>query len=218
MTIGNRIQSMRRSKGLTQDKMAQLLNVAPNTLSNWENDVHAPSRAKVRQIADILGVSPIDIEEQGVNPDQVIDASSDLGGLVFVPEYTTRVAADGGVVVEQEADKPLRWPWPKTFFETEIKANPRDCGVLEVIGDSMEPTLRSGDRVLVNFSRINPARPGIYVLSELGEAIVKRVELIPGSRPPRLRISSDNPLHQAYEVAADDVQILGWVELRVTRI
>ncbi len=74
--------------------------------------------------------------------------------------------------------------------------------VLTVTGDSMEPTLRSGDKLLVDSTRNNPAVPGLYVMAFGDMAVVKRIELIPGSNPARLRISSDNQLHHAYETDA----------------
>ena len=216
MTLGQRIRTLRKARGIRQSDMARALNVAPNTFSDWENGKHHPSREKTKQLAEFLQISLAELE-LGYDPDAEVDVRDDLGELVFVPEYRTRVAAGGGIVVE-EGEKSHRWPWPRSFFDTEIRAKPSDCGVLEVYGDSMEPTLRSGDRILANFARRNPARPGIYVLSQLGEAVVKRLELIPGSKPPRLRVSSDNPLHHAYEVDASDVEIIGWVEIRVTRV
>ena len=48
--------------------------------------------------------------------------------------------------------------------------------------------------------------------------VVKRLEHVMGTEPPRLRISSDNDRHQSYERTLDEVNIIGrvvWVARRL---
>ncbi len=39
MTIGKRIAALRREKNLKQDDLAQMLEVSPQAVSKWENEV-----------------------------------------------------------------------------------------------------------------------------------------------------------------------------------
>ena len=57
MTIGKRIAALRREKGLKQDDLAQLLEVSPQAVSKWENDLTCPDISLLPKLARILGVS-----------------------------------------------------------------------------------------------------------------------------------------------------------------
>ena len=73
--------------------------------------------------------------------------------------------------------------------------------------DKAQPTLHDGDIVLVDLGRRTPTPPGIFVLHDGMGLVAKRMEHIPNSDPPRVRIISDNPLYKPYDclgaVAAD---------------
>jgi phage repressor protein C with HTH and peptisase S24 domain len=80
---------------------------------------------------------------------------------------------------------------------------------MHVEGDSMTPTLVDGDIVLVDTARKIPTPPGIFVLHDGMGLVAKRLEHIPQSDPPRVRIISDNSFYQPYECTADEVNIIG---------
>lgn len=56
-SIGQRIQRLRKSAGLTQEELAEKLGITPQAVSKWENDVSAPDIGVLSELADILGVS-----------------------------------------------------------------------------------------------------------------------------------------------------------------
>jgi transcriptional regulator with XRE-family HTH domain len=55
--IGNQIAALRRAKGLTGEKFAQLLKVSPQAVSKWENGRCLPETSLLPLIAEILGTS-----------------------------------------------------------------------------------------------------------------------------------------------------------------
>ena len=57
MTIGKRIAALRREKNLKQDDLAQMLEVSPQAVSKWENDLTCPDISLLPKLAKILGVS-----------------------------------------------------------------------------------------------------------------------------------------------------------------
>ncbi len=57
MTIGKRIAALRREKELKQDDLAQMLQVSPQAVSKWENDLTCPDISLLPQLAKILGVT-----------------------------------------------------------------------------------------------------------------------------------------------------------------
>lgn len=50
-TLGARLQRMRKQKNLTQDEVAERLNVSPQAVSKWENDQSCPDIMLLPQIA-----------------------------------------------------------------------------------------------------------------------------------------------------------------------
>lgn len=55
--IGNNIMSLRKEKGLTGEKLAELLGVSGQAVSKWENGKNLPETALLPSLAKILGVS-----------------------------------------------------------------------------------------------------------------------------------------------------------------
>ena len=90
-----------------------------------------------------------------------------------------------------------------------LKAHGLDAAMLsaiEVEGDSMDPTLRDGDEILVDRTP-RPLRAGIHVLRLDDVLLVKRVERAGDA----VRLISDNRAYPEIERAAGEVEILGRV-------
>ena len=54
--LGQRIQELRKSKGITQSKLAELINVEVVTLSRIENGSRFPKKENIQNIANALNV------------------------------------------------------------------------------------------------------------------------------------------------------------------
>ncbi len=91
---------------------------------------------------------------------------------------------------------------------------PGMLSVIEVEGDSMEPTLRDGDEILVDRAP-RPLRSGLHVIRLDDVLLVKRLEPGPAGT---LRIISDNPAYPRMERARADVAVLGRVVWKGGRI
>jgi phage repressor protein C with HTH and peptisase S24 domain len=83
--------------------------------------------------------------------------------------------------------------------------------VIAVDGDSMEPTLRQGDLVLVDFGQTRPQRQdGIYVIRTDGGLQVKRLQVEVATT--RVTILSDNERYQPQVgVRPSDLTVVGRV-------
>lgn len=57
MTLGERIQRLRKSKGLSQEQLAQILQVSRQTISKWESDINHPELEKLKEISAYFEVS-----------------------------------------------------------------------------------------------------------------------------------------------------------------
>ena len=52
-TLGKRIAALRRQKELTQDNLAQILDVSSQAVSKWENDQTCPDISLLPQLASV---------------------------------------------------------------------------------------------------------------------------------------------------------------------
>jgi SOS-response transcriptional repressor LexA len=91
---------------------------------------------------------------------------------------------------------------------------PAMLSVIEVEGDSMEPTLRDGDEILVDGTP-RPLRAGLHVLRLDDVLLVKRLEPGPAGM---LRVISDNPAYARIERPLSEATIVGRVVWKGGRI
>lgn len=99
----------------------------------------------------------------------------------------------------------------RAWIRERQKASPSLLPVMTIQGDSMIPRLHDGNVVLVDMTQRSPNPPGVFVLHDGMGLVAKRLEFIPMSDPPRVRIISDNHQYSAYEGTADEVNIIGRV-------
>lgn len=63
-----RIEELRRMRGLTQSKLAELSGVAQSTISQYESGERHPRFDICQQLADVLGVTPYDVIGRSIDP------------------------------------------------------------------------------------------------------------------------------------------------------
>ena len=65
-TFGQRFQRLRKEKNLTQEDIASKINITPQSISKWENDLSAPDISILPELAKIL-VNSAEGDEVTVN-------------------------------------------------------------------------------------------------------------------------------------------------------
>jgi len=140
---------------------------------------------------------------------EVISMGGDSWALL--PVYDATASAGPGQEIDREAVV-HRIAFREEWVRGVSKAPLDQLAVITIDGDSMEPTLRTGDTVLVDFRQNQPGdKDGIYVIRTGNGLQVKRVQVELG-RPPRLTVLSDNPAYQPQRhLSAEDVQVIGRV-------
>ncbi len=92
--------------------------------------------------------------------------------------------------------------------------DPAMLSAIAVAGDSMEPTLRDGDEILIDRSP-RPVRDGIHVVRVDDAVLVKRLDT---GRPGTIALLSDNPAYRLLELPAGEVQLIGRVVWKSGRL
>jgi phage repressor protein C with HTH and peptisase S24 domain len=211
--------------GVAQTTMRQ--HVARDSISKAAAELYVRAGRKTGATIDWLltgkGQPPkgVEIEEPPEAPKQLTFAEA---GSVTLPELDVHAfaghGADGSFLITQaDAAESMtgQYSFPASGFRQAFGANASEVVIAEVRGDSMMPTLYPGQKVMVHVQDRKPTPPGIFYVWDGMGLVIKRVELIPGSNPPTVRIKSDNPKYEAYERTVEEAHINGRVILGFTR-
>jgi len=145
-------------------------------------------------------------EPEGFNGAHEITAGYGSGEYVFIKQVNGNISAGGGLIPDNSAD--IRLAFRKEWFNK--KGDPRNISLIKVSGDSMEPTLLSGDLVMVDHSRTDIAsQGGIYAISIDHEILIKRLHLL--YQDSKIHVISDNKQYPPQEIDANKIIINGKV-------
>lgn len=126
-------------------------------------------------------------------------------GWLDVPRLAVGASAGAGTLADEEAAfDTIR------FSSRWLRAMGLDPGMLSVIavtGDSMEPTLRDGDEILVDRT-VRALQDGIHVVRLGDTLLVKRIET---GRDGRITLLSDNPAYRLIDCGVGEVDLIGRV-------
>lgn len=149
-----------------------------------------------------------------------------------VPEFNLRAGASygGGYALMSEARKnghsyaaesvQAEWTFPDRWLHGEMRLSIQTTDVLPVDGPSMSPDLEAGDRVLIDRSNRDPKQDAIFAIRDGESIIIKHVQLLRGSDPPRIVCRSSNPKYEPFELVLDGGQtdIIGRVAGRISKL
>jgi transcriptional regulator with XRE-family HTH domain len=225
----------RQARGMTRTRLVELSGVSKQQLSRLENGQIRLRLDHLKPFASHLGYSPEQILLWGRFPgagSSHIESSDvlreegphdePLGPAPGqVPELDTRAGLGGGGVPAREVRKdgkhadPVKsegWVFPSSFVREQLHTATAKLLVLDTSGDSMAPTLMSGDRVIVDTGHKTPSPDGLYAIRDTFEGIVvKRLQVVRSPKHPRVKIISDNPNHAAEEVPLNELEVVGKV-------
>lgn len=226
----------REARHMSRSELVRLSGVSKQQLSRLENGLIRLRLDHLKPFAPHLGFTPeqmllwgrypgtgagghlesSDVLREESGPDEPLGPA-----LGQVPELDARAGMGGGGVPAREVRKdgkhtdpvkPEGWLFPRSFIREQLHAAPGSLLVLDTTGDSMVPTIASGERVIVDTGHITPTPDGLYAIRDSFEAIVvKRLQMLRSTRPRRVKVISDNPNHPSEEVALNDLEIVGKV-------
>ena len=100
MTLAEKILSLRTQRGMSQDALAEKMEVSRQSVSKWETGQSVPDLDKIIQLADLFGVSVDELVRDGERPQppeppeaKVIYVEREKRGLT--PIQTLGVVAEG---------------------------------------------------------------------------------------------------------------------------
>ncbi|WP_342152375.1 S24 family peptidase [Methylorubrum sp. SB2] len=198
-------EAVARNKTLDLSKLSKALGKNHAYLQQYlERGVPKTLKDKDKKaLAAMIGVSPNDLGLED-------DGSGLPGDFVIVPEYELDLSAGGGSPFDEKRVVE-EWPFPGAFLRNVLAVSPTRLIIVRVVGDSMEPTFKPNDRVMVDLDDVNVAQPGVFAVNLDDTAVIKRLEAVPLSRPRKIVLISDNTVHEKYTVEASRIKVIGRV-------
>lgn len=189
-----------------------------NLVESYDPDDHAHAGYAKREGQASLETSTArKLASRDAIPEFDLRAGASYGGGYLVD--ILQVPHRGGETYSMERPKD-EWVLPRSFLEGELRLSRATTHIIAIDGPSMLPDLAPGDRVLIDLSYRDPRQGGIFAVREGESVIVKHVDYIRGSDPPRIKCSSSNPQYHPFELILDgaDNAIIGRVACRIARM
>ena len=136
-----------------------------------------------------------------------------------IPELDRRTNSAWGAKHDMRKKRPRidhlkaeRWTFPEAFIREQLHTSAERLLVVKSSGDSMAPTITSGERVIIDSDHKTPSPDGLYAIRDtFGSIIVRRLQGLRSSRPTGVRVISDNPNHPDEETPLSEIEIVGKV-------
>ncbi len=146
-TVSKRIKKKRKLLGMTQQSLANNLDIRPQTVSGWERELTTPSGKLLGKLASTLGVTKSWILYGDTNDEPgLVESKCDL--VHFVKLFDSVQASAGFGVENFEEESAGNFPIPKEV--TVNQPNKQDLFCIRAHGNSMEPVFFDGAVLAVN--------------------------------------------------------------------
>jgi transcriptional regulator with XRE-family HTH domain len=199
-------------RGLKLDEYVKCIEIFKTPIELLPVPIAAISRAEENDSNRGYSRENYEPRQRGAIPELDVYAGAGEGAVGEVVQIKRGGESYSGHKVVAE------WNFPDGYLQNFIKVSPRGSIVVEVRGDSMDPTLRHGDKVIVDLTVNELGEDGLYLISDGHSAPrVKRLEYIFKSDPPSAKIISDNPAHRETQfMELDELHVLGRIAGRIT--
>jgi len=222
-----RIKSLINEAG-SAEKLAKKSGVGARNIIKYASGQGDPSRKRLVKLAkamdvDILwlasGEGGMRREEETIKTVSSIVSEKNVDysqrqddRFCYIPLYNVAAAAGSGAEVDREFVVDFL-AFKAEWIRVQLGLSPQDLYLIHVNGESMEPTLRPGDTILIDHRAANEfPSDGIYVLRMNNTLLVKRLQMLPGSV---IKVTSDNPAYEPFTLdlkqSASEVGIIGRV-------
>ncbi len=221
--VGLRIKEARSALGLTQKELCEKAGMKLPSVRDYELGNRIPGGEAVADLVSIginanwllTGEGAMLLSDAKVSParppvktlpvEQVAALpAAQHADFVFVPRYEVAASMGNGAAIHSELIVDylaFREDWVRTV----LCLNPKNLILINSYGDSMEPTLKSNDLLLIDRGSSDARHDDIYAFSVNGELRVKRIQFkMNGS----VVIRSDNPQYDSDILTSDEVESL----------
>lgn len=202
--LGTRLRKL-ESGFANREEAARAAGVAKSTLQRWIEGKSDPSFEGLVRLAAAAGVSVEWLAtgqgKQGPSVEGLRQQIKGIGnGFVMVPRYNVEASAGPGALADEENILD-HMAFQEGWVRRTLRADPRKLALISAVGDSMEPTIRAGDLLLIDTGVNEVIDDAIYVIAMDGHLVVKRLQRFFGGA---VAVKSDNPTYVEQTLNADE--------------
>lgn len=203
-TLSERLTSLMNEKGISQAELARLIGIKqPSVFKILNGETRNPK--KILEIATVLNVDPHWLKTGEGDPDpsyRIVEVSEPQNpNTVRVDILDVEASAGNGAYLSPTEQGLLSQEFDLTFFRQQFgRADAKHLKLITVKGDSMAPTLESGDLLYVDISENYFAADGLYVFTFDGQTFIKRLQKV----GKEMLVISDNPTYKEWTFTQDD--------------
>lgn len=199
MAFKERLKEAREAKGFTQQKLANLVGVSKSAIANYETGVSSAKEQVLIRLFDALDIEPNflwqdEIAENAVNfacslPEKEIikkyRALDEHGKKIIdlvLEELNSRDEAEKSPLLQIDLydlpasagiGEPLEGEYRTLIEVPDTPLNRKADYCVRITGNSMEPTYKDGNIVLVKKGQVHIGDVGIFILD--GESFIKEL-------------------------------------------
>ena len=203
-TLSERLTSLMYEKGISQAELARLIGIKqPSVFKILSGETRNPK--KILEIATALNVDPHWLKTGEGDPDpsyRIVEVSEPQNpNTVRIDILDVEASAGNGAYLSPTEQGLLSQEFDLTFFRQQFgRADAKHWKLITVKGDSMAPTLESGDLLYVDISENYFAADGLYVFTFDGQTFIKRLQKV----GKEMLVISDNPTYKEWTFTQDD--------------
>lgn len=168
--IGKKIAKAREAAGMNQSELARALQVKHQAVQKWESG-GSPRNARLTEIAQALGVSVAYLVSDAEQASEVLPEVAFLSVPMLANDASMGPGSDDHAEDVMTGVIRLTDHFVREYVRP---SRPESLRFIHAYGDSMAPTLNSGDVLLVDTGAKDIDIDGIYVLRAHGRLFVKR--------------------------------------------
>jgi len=218
--IGNKLKYYRKQNGMTQDELAEKLDLGKGTISNYESGYRTPQQNRLFELAEALEISINDLFPPTVNEgkdinkiyNQLIDSEKDrvYNFAEHRLEQQNKLKETIQVYGQTAAGAPVDYV-DGFVDEEEVSEVPEGANrALRIKGSSMQPLLEDGQLVFYKAQpQIENGQVGIFEIH--GNAVTcKRYKLDFDNQ--KVILQSENDEYEDMIFDGNEVKVLGEVK------
>lgn len=124
--------------------------------------------------------------------------------FVYVAKYEVAASAGNGAVIHDEAVVD-HLAFKRSWITQTLGLDPLHLALIDARGDSMSPTIESGDLLLLDTRKGGAKSEGVYVINLAGALLVKRLRIkLSGT----VEVMSDNPKYSSESISGSELDRL----------
>ncbi|QIP16772.1 LexA family transcriptional regulator [Spirosoma aureum] len=221
------IQTLIDRKGLNPTELAHQMGIKPQSIYQWLSGKTEPGKKNLHRLSEIFGVSVGDLMKGEISEPSIL-ANDDLANkaktakgfanevYTYIPYLTAKAQAGFPHIVYDDC----RLNWIEEAYAVILpeELKKKQSLVIDVLGDSMEPRIVSGAKVLAVHVPTNDIRyesGGIYAVLYANRFVIKRIKTNTLTTTKTLTLHSDNAEFGEIIVDAEDIQCMWKVVAKV---